>query len=552
MTSRSSSARSQLLTVLCLALVTSVCRQSLTAETDRSKQLPNIIFVLADDLGIGDVKCYGRDRCQIETPGFDRLAAEGMRFTDAHSAASVCVPSRVAIMTGRYPWRFTAPRPSGPWGFLNPRLKTDQFTLPGMLQSAGYRTGYVGKWHLGTLMPTLDGENQGPTNVDYRKPLTIGPQQYGLHESFILPGSLDMYPYAFVRNNIWQGQVTAQKGWSAFNRVGPAAEDFEDVKVLDKFSSEAEAFIARQAKPAKNGKPFFLYLALTAPHTPTSPSAKFEGRSKLGIYGDFVMETDHCLVRVLNALDKHELARDTIVIASSDHGAGLYAGRRRKATFNQLRELEQDGHYSSGIYRGYKFSIYEGANRVPFVVRWPAVVKADSECDALVAQQDLIRTFADVCGVSLADEQAPDSVSFFPHLNSKPESCRETMILRSTQRFAIRVADWKLAACPGSGCPGTYGNEPKSEAAWKSAREQFGRKASRADLSAAPFVQLFNLSEDPSESNNLASAHPERVRRMLAVLDQQIAFGRSTPGSKLANDGHVDYFRGIPGFVYGD
>lgn len=510
---------------------------------------PNIVYVMADDLGIGDVKCYGKDRCQIETPGFDRLANEGMLFTDAHTAASVCVPARVAIMTGRYPWRFERPRPDGPWGYLNPRLKTDQFTLGRLLQSAGYRTGYIGKWHLGTLMQTLDGSNQGPDNVDYTKPLKVGPQQYGFDESFILLGSLDMFPYAFVRNNRWQGTVTARKGWSAFNRVGPAAEDFEDVKVLDTFSTEAEQFLARQAADSGKGSPFFLYLALTAPHTPTSPSAKFQGRSRLGIYGDFVMETDDCLRRVLSALDQHDLADNTLVIASSDHGPALYAGRKQKATANQLRELEEDGHFSSGPYRGYKFSIYEGGLRVPFVVRWPGVVTPNSRCDALVAQQDLMRTFADLCGVTLSPEQAPDSISFLPLLRSMDGERRESMILRSTERFAIRAGNWKLAVCPGSGCPGRFGNAPPALAAWTAASEAFGRRATRNDLNRAPFVQLFDLASDPGETRNLASEQPERVSRMIKSLQNEIDSGRSTVGPALSNDVPVDYLRGVPRFV---
>lgn len=522
----------------------------LTGEVLSSEQpRPNIIYVMADDLGIGDVNCYGGDRCQIDTPGFDRLANEGMLFSDAHTAASVCVPARVAIMTGRYPWRFARPRMDGPWGFLNPRLKTDQLTLGRLLQSAGYRTGYIGKWHLGTLMQTLDGKNQGPENVDYSKPLRIGPPQYGFDESIVLPGSLDMYPYAFIRNNSWQGSITAQKGWSAFNRVGPAAEEFEDVKVLDTFSTEAERFLARQAAAAKKGRPFFLYVALTSPHTPTSPNRKFQGRSQLGIYGDFVMETDDCLDRILTALDEQGLTENTLVIASSDHGPALYAGRRRKATANQLRELEQDGHFSSGPYRGYKFSIYEGGLRVPFICRWPGVVKPNSRCDELVAQQDLMRTFAEISGIQLSPDQASDSVSFLPLLKSTGGPVRESMILRSTERFAIRIGDWKLAVCPGAGCRGQFGNEPAAPAAWKAASLAFGRQASRNDLTAAPFVQLFDLSNDPGESRNLASEHPERVKKMIRELEQQIRDGRSTAGPSLVNDVNVDYLRGVPRFV---
>lgn len=159
---------------------------------------PNIVFMMADDLGIGDVKCFGGDRCQTETPAFDSLARDGMLFSDAHAVASVCVPSRIAIMTGRYAWRFAKPEESGPWGFLNPQLPAGTFTLGSMLQEAGYHTGYVGKWHLGTLMQTTDGRNQDIDNVDYGRPLRIGPNDYGFHYSFILPGSLDMYPYVFA------------------------------------------------------------------------------------------------------------------------------------------------------------------------------------------------------------------------------------------------------------------------------------------------------------------------------------------------------------------
>ncbi len=209
---------------------------------------PNVVFILADDLGIGDTKCYGGDRCQINTPNIDALAAGGLRFTDAHVNASVCGPTRAAIMTGRYPWRFGKALPGGPWGFVGPRFTPDTFTIGKMFQQAGYRTGYVGKWHLGTQMTTKDGNVQNATNVDYKKPLTIGPPQYGFDSSFILPGSLDMYPYAFVRDNVWQGEVTAQKGWSAFNRIGPAEKDFEDHKVLETLYGEAESFVAAQGE----------------------------------------------------------------------------------------------------------------------------------------------------------------------------------------------------------------------------------------------------------------------------------------------------------------
>ncbi len=305
---------------------------------------PNIVFILADDLGIGDVNCYGGARCQIDTPNLDALAAEGIRFTDAHVNAPVCIPTRVAIMTGRYPWRFGPPERGGPWGFLGPRFGTKVVTLGDMLRAAGYQTGYIGKWHLGTRMTTTNGEVQGPTNVDYTKPLLLGPPQHGWDYSFILPGSLDMFPYAYARDNVWQGMVTAQKGWSAFNRVGPAEETFEDHEVLETFYRETERYIAQQ----KPETPFFLFVALTAPHTPTSPGKAWRGKSDLGVYGDFVMEVDHAVARVRKALEATGLAKNTLILFSSDHGAASNAGNILKATPGQIRDMEKLGHYSRG------------------------------------------------------------------------------------------------------------------------------------------------------------------------------------------------------------
>ncbi len=497
---------------------------------------PNIVYMMADDLGIGDVKCYGGDRCQTETPAMDSLARDGMLFSDAHAAASVCVPSRIAIMTGRYAWRYETPKVNGAWGFLNPRLKTDAFTVGRMLQAAGYHTGYVGKWHLGTLMQTNDGKNQGPENVDYDRPLKIGPNDYGFDFSFILPGSLDMYPYVFARNGRFQGNVTAQKGWSAFNRVGPAEEDFEDYKVLDTFATEAEAFLGRNAKNAKNGKPFFLYVALTSPHTPTSPSKKFKGKSKLGLYGDFVAETDDTMGRVLRALDENGLAENTLVFATSDHGAASYAGNIPKATSGQIHALEKKGHYSGGIYRGYKFTVYEGGLRIPLLVRWPGTVQAGSRCDRMVGLNDLAATIADVVDIDLGNN-APDSKSFLPLLkDSTSTSTRTTMVMQSPRAFVVRHDKWKLALTPSSGSRGMWGTKPVPEQAWGDALKSFDGTPTESDLRRPPFVQLYDLENDIRETKNVAAANPEVVAQISAILDKQIADGRSTPGPKLKND----------------
>lgn len=508
----------------------------LLPEAVRAARRPNIVYFMADDLGSGDVKCFGQEKSRAETPNFDRLASEGMMFTDAHAVASVCVPSRVAIMTGRYPWRFDKAERGGPWGFIGLQYQPDTFTLGDLMRQGGYTTGYVGKWHLGTRMTTTDGGIQTTNNVDYTKPLKIGPKDYGFDYSFILPGSLDMYPYVFARNNQWVGYVNRQRGWSAFNRVGPTEESFEDYKVLDAFSTEAEQFIARHAQDSRAGKPFFLYVALTAPHTPTSPNPKFEGKSKLGLFGDFLMETDDCLGRVMRALEKHGLDRETMVVATSDHGAASYAGNIRKATFAQYKSMQKLGHYSSGIYRGFKFSVYEGGRRVPFIVKWPGLVQAGSRSERLIGLQDVFRTLAQVSRQQLKDDQGVDSISLIPLLkDGAAPAPRKTMVQKSTRSWAVRKGDWKLCLCPGSGSVAKYGNEPAPDVAYRAAIEKFGSKPKPGDLLKPAFVQLFNLKADPTESNNLATQRPELVNELLEIFEQNYAGGRSTPGPLQKN-----------------
>lgn len=489
-------------------------------------------------LGYGDVKCFGGDRSKIDTPHYDRLAAEGIRFTDAHSAAAVCVPSRIAIMTGRFAWRITPVAAGGPMGFIGARFSPDQFTLGRMLNTAGFRCGYIGKWHLGTLMQTTDGKPQGLQNVDFTKPLLHGPKQFGFDYSFILPGSLDMCPYAFVRNGEFVGKVTEILGCTAFPaREGPAAQGFEDWRVLDTLTTEVETFVVRHATEAKAGKPFFLYLALTAPHTPLSPKPAFQGKSSIGVYGDFVMETDNCVGRVMKALQAHGLAENTLVIATSDHGAASYVGRNRKAAPGQVHEMEREGHHPNGIHRGYKFTVYEGGTRVPFIVRWPGVVKAGAQCDRLVGLVDLMRTLADVSGCELRADQAPDSISFLPLLkNADAPPTRASLILQATTPFCVRQGSWKLALSAGSGDRSGLDTPPGEKEAWAAALKQLGHEPSPAELRRAPFVQLFDLSADPAETRSLAASRPEKVEELIALLEKSIADGRSTPGPKLENE----------------
>ena len=314
---------------------------------------------------------------------------------------------------------------------------------------------------------------------------------------------------------------------------------------------EAVAFIDVNADAARTGQPFFLYVATTSPHTPTCPSPAFQGKSKLGVYGDFVMETDDCLGRVLRALQKHKLDTNTIVIATSDHGAAPYAGNTLKATKNNIRQLEQHGHYSSGIYRGYKFSVYEGGLRVPLLVRWPGVVSAGSECDRLVGLVDLMATLADLGNYDLVDDAAPDSVSFLPLLkDAQGPATRDSLVMQSIHNAVVRQNHWKLALCPGSGGIGLYGNKPTPEKAWRAAIDEFGRKPFDSEIRSAPFVQLYNLRDDIREQHNLAAENAPVVSRLVDYLDQCIANGRSTPGPQLQNDlANIDFYSRVPKFV---
>ena len=277
---------------------------------------------------------------------------------------------------------------------------------------------------------------------------------------------------------------------------------------------------------------------------PTSPSPRFEGKSKLGLYGDFVAETDDTMGRLLRALKKHGLAENTLVLATSDHGPASYAGNIRKATSGQIHDLEKMGHYSGGIYRGFKFTVFEGGLRVPLLVRWPGTVEAGSRCDRMVGLNDLAATIADVVGINLANN-APDSISFLPLLKDPTsKATRKTMVMQSPWAFVVRHENWKLALTPSSGSAGRWGTKPIPEQAWGDALRSFDRKPTDADLRRAPFVQLYDLDTDIRETNNVAAVNPNVVAQISDILDEQIVNGRSTPGPELQNDvAHVPVHR---------
>src|SRR5262245_6126480 len=450
---------------------------------------PNVVVILADDLGYGDVKCFNPEG-KIATPHLDKLAAAGMRFTDAHSASAVCTPTRYGLLTGRYCWRTKLQ--SGVLGGLSPRLiEPGRETIASLLRSAGYATSCIGKWHLGmdwALKPgkgvtELAIEPRGQVfNVEYTKPIRNGPTSVGFDSYFGVAASLDMVPYAYIENDRLTANPTDDREFrmrpenaKAVTRKGPAAPGFEVADVLPTLTRAAVKYLGERAK--QPGKPFFLYLPLTAPHTPIAPSKEWAGKSGLGSYADFVMQTDHAVGEVLTAFDANELTSDTLVVFTSDNGCSPQA---------DFPDLLAKGHHPSYRFRGTKADVYDGGHRVPFLVRWPGVVKPGTTSEQLVCLNDLFRTCADVAGVRVPEPAGEDSYSFPPVLRGETsDHLRQAVVHHSVNgSFAIRDGYWKLCLCPGSG-------------GWSAPRP------GRDDASKLAPVQLFNLKEDIGEKTNL-------------------------------------------------
>ncbi len=482
-----------------------------------AKDAPNVIYILADDLGYGDLSHAGG---KAATPHCDRLAREGMRFTDAHTTSSVCTPTRYGILTGRYNWRSTLKK-SVLWGLSKPLIEPKRLTVAGFLQKHGYHTGVVGKWHLGLGWHELpNGEKRksktGPTRgdgwqIDYDKKVDGGPLAIGFDESYIIPASLDMFPYLYLKNDKPTAWANTTK---AFHRPGPAAEDFEAVNCLINFARESRTYIASRAK---SKKPFFLYLPLTSPHTPIVPSKKWQGKSSIGKYGDFLMETDWVVGEVLAELDKQKLADNTIVIFTADNGCSPAA---------KIPDLVKKGHKPNANWRGHKADIYEGGHRVPFLVRWPGKVKAGSTSAETICTTDLFATLADLLGQSktIPVSAAEDSFSFLPALQGidhrKP--LRPFTIHHSINgSFAIRHGDWKLILCPGSG-------------GWSAPRP-----AQALKNKILPAIQLYNLANDPAERTNLypLPKNKKLAAMLVGKLNDAIRYGRTNPGPPQSNEG---------------
>jgi arylsulfatase A len=458
---------------------------------------PNIVFILADDLGYGDVQCLNPQRCKIATPQMDMLASQGMIFTDAHSSSSVCSPTRYSILTGRYNWR-TRLQNGVLNGYDKPLISNDRLTVPKFLKQQGYTTACIGKWHLGMGLP----ENEASPVI------TDGPTTRGFDRYFGISASLDMPPYAFIENDRFTEPLTTTKKWL---RSGQAASSFEAVDVLPTLAKKAVEFISTSAA---TGMPFFLYLPLTSPHTPILPSQGWQGKSTIGMYGDFVMETDWAVGEVMVALERAGVANNTLLIFTSDNGCSKAAG---------IPEMQSKGHFPSGDLRGSKADIFDGGHRIPFLVRWPDRIKAGSRSNQTILQADLMATCADILGAKLPVNAGEDSVSFLPALLGTDKTpLHEAVVHHSINgSFAIRQGKWKLELCADSG--GWSPPVPGS-----------------AEVKGLPVTQLYDLSNDLAESKNLEAEYPDEVDRLTKLLEHYFDNGRSTPGPKQSNDAKIE------------
>ncbi|MFC1761207.1 arylsulfatase [Planctomycetota bacterium] len=468
---------------------------------------PNIIYILADDLGYGDVQCLNPERGKIATPRMDQLAAQGMVFTDAHSSSAVCTPTRYGILTGRYNWR-TRLQSFVLMGYSQPLIAKDRMTVADFLKEQGYSTAAIGKWHLGLNLPTSDGKpatKQGD-NVDWKGVIADSPVHHGFDYFYGISASLDMPPYIYIENDRFVGECTVRKNfWK--KREGPAHADFEAVDVLPEIGRKTVDYITQQ----KAGKPFFVYVALTSPHSPISVAQEWRKKSPLGEYGDYVMQTDHVIGVIADAIDAAGLRENTLFVVTSDNGCS--------ATPSNAPALEAQGHYSSAQYRGFKSDLWEGGHRVPFIVRWPGVVNAGTESDQTICLTDLMATCSELLDASYPETEGVDSVSFLSALKGKPiVSTRNGIVHHSISgHFAYRQGKWKLLLAKGS-------------SGWTSPKENEAAKE------GVPVAQLYDMENDPDEKHNLYASRPEVAAGLLKLLEADVARGRSTEGATVSND----------------
>jgi arylsulfatase A-like enzyme len=465
-----------------------------------ARELPNIVYILADDMGCGDASCLNPGS-KIPTPNIDALARRGMVFRDAHSNSAVCTPTRYGVLTGRYCWRGALQR-----GVLNgysgPLIESGRATVASFLAAHGYATACIGKWHLGLGWQPQAHVPGSPTEPDFQfdAPVSAGPNTCGFQYSYVLPASLDMPPYCYLENHRvveLPGEQIGRSPRPAFWRGGRIAPSFRHQDCLWDFTRQAEQFIEQQARK-QPARPFFLYLALPSPHTPHCPRAQFAGQSQAGEYGDLMVETDWTVGRVVEALRRSGLEDNTLVVFTSDNGCHD----------EPIGLKEKYGHFGNHIYRGQKSDAWDGGHRVPFVACWPGRIPAGSMCDRTVCLTDLAASCAAIVGAPLPDQSGEDSYNILPLLLGREGyPPRPALVHHSLEGyFAIRQDRWKLILCGGSG----------------------GWSLPEKNLAAdAPRVQLYDMGDDPQEQRNVHVQHPQVVQKLTQLLEDFRRAGRS-------------------------
>jgi arylsulfatase A-like enzyme len=479
---------------------------------------PNIVFILADDIGYGDLGCYGATK--VRTPNTDRLAKEGIRFTNAYASASVCSPTRYSLLTGQYAWR----NPAGDHilsGEESLAIDTRQMTVASLLKRSGYTTAVVGKWHVGL----------GNNDLDWNKEIAPGPLEVGFDYAFYYPATNDRVPCVYVENHRVVGLDPADPLRVSYSgKIGnePTATDhpellklktvgghdgtivdgisrigymsggksawWTDEDMADTLTRKAVAFMEQNRH-----HPFFLYFATNNIHPPRVTHPRFKGTSGCGIRCDDIQEFDGCVGAVLATLDRLKLRDNTLLIVSSDNGGEYMNG------YETYDVRDANGHLCNGPLRGYKGSVLEGGTREPFIARWPAQIKAGSQSDELLCLIDMLATCAAITGQTLPAEAGPDSFNLLPALLGREhkQPLRDHLVTQigGGDPLAIRKGAWKLIPA--------------------------GRAGPKSGVTNVP--QLYDLSVDPGEANNLAPQHPELVKELSELLAQVRTRGRSRP-----------------------
>jgi arylsulfatase A len=509
-------------TALVIALALALAAPAVHAA-DASPAKPNIVYILADDLGYGDVGCYNA-ASKIPTPNLDRLASEGIRFTDAHAPDAVCTPTRYGILTGRYCFRSRLK--SGvlaPWGA--PLIEHTRLTVPELLRQNGYATACIGKWHLGFTWPTRDGKpplsRDGLGNVDFTRPIADGPTTLGFDSYFGV--DLPNYPpYCFIDQDRTVGipSAAAPMERGAFNRPGPMVPGWKLVNILPELTRRAVGFIEQSAKTNPD-RPFFLYFPLTAPHYPVVPAPEFKGRSQAGDYGDFVAQVDWTVGQVLEALSHAGLTKKTLVIFTSDNGPECV--EIDPGAYDRIKIY---GHRSMAGLRGVKRDAWEGGHRVPFLARWPGQIPAGAVSGEIICHVDLMATCAAMLGTKLPPDAGVDSYDVLPAFRGQKLAApiREATVLHSGDgKFTLRQGSWVLIdARTGDG------NGKRGEPEWF--------KQERGYLPNTAAGELYDLREDLPQRTNLYEKNPEIVQRLKALLEKYKTDGRSTPGPAQAKN----------------